>query len=219
MMSFDRQTSFFIMCMVSPFLITSIIHFNAYGDGCCYSSLTESPASKTMHPSIKFEPHFLYLESTQERYVQIKFLDANTYTPIKNVQFFLNVTKGDQKLMYDLFYTKDGTIRLNFEPGETIGKWTVYGDKEPIMDGWYSQTGQLNVTAPILSEEGLYHFNIEILGFGYPNMLIPHSEAKINFDEYVIVRTHLPPLIQIKNGTPLSQVKCNDEFILVTKSE
>src|SRR5207245_2329846 len=152
-MSFDRQRSFFIMCLISPFLITFIMHFNAYGDGCCNfrQISTANSGNKTVQLSIKFEPHILHLESTQERYVQIKFFDASTDTPIKNVSFFLNVTKGNQKLMYDAFYTRNGTIELKFQLGGTVGKWKIYGDQEPTGAGWTSPTNQINVTAPIMS--------------------------------------------------------------------
>src|SRR5437899_2739056 len=218
MMSLKIQASFFIMCL-SPFLITFIIHFNAYGDGCCYSSVTEYPGNKIIHPSIKFEPHFLYLESTQEKHVQIKFFDAKADTPIKSASFFLNVTKGNQLLMYDLFYTQNGTIELKFQPGGTVGKWKVYGDQEPTGGGWTSTTNQVNVQAPILSEDGLYHFNIELVGFGYPNTMIPPFVSKIKFNKTVIVDNYPPPLKQIKSGSLLSEVKCTDGFILVINSE
>ena len=169
-------------------IIVSEIPFQAYGDGLTQENVYASVGNRTMAMFIKINPAVITTESIQDRHMQLKFFDARTTLPINNVSFFLNITKGDQKLMYDLFYTHNGTIALKFEPGGTIGTWNVLGDKEPISGGWYSQvTNQVNVQAPILTEGGLYHFNMELLGFDYPNEYVPPYGTKVNFTSYLSV--------------------------------
>src|SRR2546422_4433888 len=194
-----------ILCAVSSLAIVSVVvsvmPFQAFGDGFTQENVYASVGNRKMAMFVKINPPILTSQNLQDRYLLLRFFDAETNNPIKNVSFFLNVTKGNQLLMYDLFYTQNGTIELKFQPGGTVGKWKVYGDQEPTGGGWTSTTNQVNVQAPILSEDGLYHFNIELVGFGYPNTMIPPFVSKIKFNETVIVDNYPPPLKQIKSGS------------------
>jgi hypothetical protein len=166
--------------------IVSVIPFQAHGDGLYGENVYASIGNRKMVMSIKINPPILTPENSQDRYIQLRFFDSNTGSPINNVSFFLNATKGDEKLMNELFYTKNGNMTIKFLPGGKIGQWTVQGDQEPILNGWYSPTGQVNVQSPILSIGGLYHFHITLLGFDYPNEVLP-PDVKVQFDSYLSV--------------------------------
>ena len=163
-----------------------MIPFEAHGDGFSSENVYASVNGRKMAMFIKINPPILTSENLTDRYVQFRFYDANTNSSIKNVSFFLNVTKGDQKLGHDLFYTEDGFMTIKFQPGEE-GKWLVHGDHFPINDAWYSQTDQVNVVSPILSQGGLYHFNMDLLSFDYPNENLPPYNGTVMFDSYLSV--------------------------------
>jgi len=180
-----------ILCAVSFFILVSVVisvvPFQAFGDGFTQENVYASIGNRKMAMFVKINPPILTSQNLQDRYLLLRFFDAETNNPIKNVSFFLNVTKGNQLLMYDLFYTQNGTIELKFQPGGTVGKWKVYGDQEPTGAGWTSPTNQVNVQAPILSEGGLYHFNMELSGFDYPNEIVIPYGTKVKFDSYLSV--------------------------------
>src|SRR2546425_1315789 len=180
-----------ILCAVSSLaivsVVVSVVPFQAFGDGFTQENVYASVGNRKMAMFVKINPPILTSQNLQDRYLLLRFFDAETNNPIKNVSFFLNVTKGNQLLMYDLFYTQNGTIELKFQPGGTAGKWKVYGDQEPTGAGWTSPTNQVNVQAPILTEGGLYHFNMELLGFDYPNEYVKPYLTKVNFTSYLSV--------------------------------
>jgi predicted secreted protein with PEFG-CTERM motif len=88
--------------------------------------------------------------------------------------------------MHDLFYTKSGFLKIKLQPGGEVGKWTVYGDQNPTLGGWTSETDEITVKAPILVEGGLYHFHMEILALDYGNTLVDQSNPP-KFDSYLSV--------------------------------
>src|SRR5690349_2986012 len=171
-----------ILCATLTFvclsMISSLVPFQAHGDGFTQENVYASVGNRTMAMFIKISPPILTSENLQDRYMDLRFFDAKTNSSIKNVSFWINATKGDQQLMYDLFYTHTGYLTIKFQPGNTIGKWKILGDPDPILNGMGSQEDQVTVQAPILSEGGLYHFNMEFFAFDYSNALA-NTTAKI----------------------------------------
>src|SRR5438105_9358208 len=152
--------------------IVSMVPFQAHGDGFTQENVYANVGNRTMTMFIKINPPVLTSENFQDRYMQLRFFDANTNNAIKNVSFWINVTKGDQPLMYDLFYTHSGYLTIKFQPGGTMGKWKVFGDPEPILGGWTSIGDIVNVQAPILSEGGLYNFIMDLNAIDFSNELV-----------------------------------------------
>jgi hypothetical protein len=168
-------------------IIVSMIPFQAYGDGFSQENVYANIGDRKMAMFIKVNPPILTSENLQDRYLQLRFFDAETNKPVNNVTFFLNVTKGNEHLMYETFYTNNGSMVLRFQPGGTVGQWTVYGNQQGANAAWYSETNEVDVQAPILSDGGLYHFNMELLGFDYPNEFVTPYSAKVKFDSYLSV--------------------------------
>jgi len=199
-------------------LLVPVTLFQAYG---YWSGVQENGGqTRTFGITIKTEPQFFSSSSEADKIIHMRFFDKNTNQATNNVSFFLNVTKGNQKLMYDLFYTKDGSISLKFQSGGTAGNWTVIGDKEPTLDGWYSQSGELEIHSPIFRQDGVYRINVEILGFDQPNVLISPFSPKPEFDSYITVGENaaLPPYEQICFGVLATDVKCNQGLVLFIKN-
>ena len=188
LMQFCLHKSFLYVTLTFVFLsvIVSIMPFQAHGDGFTQENVYASVGNRTMAMFIKINPPILTSENLQDRYMELRFFDAKSNHAIKNVSFWINVTKGDQPLMYDLFYTNTGNFTIKFQPGGKVGGWTVYGDHEGALQGWTSVGNIVNVQAPVLSEGGLYHFNMALLAYDYPNTL-SQGNVTINFDSYLSV--------------------------------
>jgi hypothetical protein len=132
----------------------------------------------------KISPPILTSDTLQNAFFQLRLFDSNTGNNITNVNYFLTITKADKLLLRELFYSKEGPLSLKFEPGEAPIK--VFGSTEPFLGGWTSETGQLTISGPVLSEGGLYHFGIEIFGIdNVRNIFVPENAPR--FDSYLSI--------------------------------
>ena len=132
----------------------------------------------------KISPPILTSDTMQNAFFQLRLFDSNTGNNITNVNYFLTITKADKLLLRELFYSKEGPLSLKFEPG--AGPIKVFGTTEPFLGGWSSETGQLTISGPALSEGGLYHFGIEIFGIdNVRNIFVPENAPR--FDSYISI--------------------------------
>src|SRR5437867_1468733 len=79
--------------------VVSVMPFQAFGDGFTQENVYASVGNRKMAMFVKINPPILTSQNLQDRYLLLRFFDAETNNPIKNVSFFLNVTKGNQLLM------------------------------------------------------------------------------------------------------------------------
>lgn len=168
----------------SLFFIAGMIEF-AFSDGLFQENLPPATVGDRVASLFtKVNPPILTSESSENRFFELRLYDAMTGDNISNVNYFIAVTKGDQLLMRDLFYSKAGPLKIQVIPRQ--GPVTVYGSTEPFLRGWMSETGEITVQGPILLEGGLYHFAIEIFGIDNPrNIFTPESAPR--FDSYLSV--------------------------------
>ena len=132
----------------------------------------------------KISPPILTSDTMQNAFFQLKLFDSKTGKNITNVNYFLTINKGDKMLLRELFYSKDGPLTLKIEPGE--GPVNVYGTTEPFLGGWSSETGQITISGPVLTQGGLYHFAIEIFGIdNVRNIFKPENAPR--FDSYLSI--------------------------------
>ncbi len=158
----------------------------AYGDGFTQENVQASIGNRVITAFIKLNPPIITSDNSEDKYLQFRFFDANTNTTINNVSFFINATKGDKILMHELFYTHSGYLTIKFQPGGEDGKYTVYGDPDPVLGGLGSETDDVTILGPILTEGGLYHFHMELLAIDYANTLIDQTNPP-KFDSYLSV--------------------------------
>ena len=171
------------------FVLSSVVSFipqKAFGDGFTQENVQASIGNRVITAFIKLNPPIITSDTSVDKTLQFRFFDANTNTTINNVSFFINATKGDKILMHELFYTHTGYLTIKFQPGGENGKYTVYGDPDPVLSGWGSQTDEVTVAGPILQEGGLYHFHMELLAIDYANTLIDQTNPP-KFDSYLSV--------------------------------
>ena len=126
---------------------------------------------------------------------QLRLVDNKTGNNIPNVNYLLNLYKGNKLLLRELFYSKDGPLTLKFEPSQ--GPLTVHASTEPFLGGWMNETGPIRVSGPVFTEAGQYYYTAEIWGYNHPkNIFIPEHAPR--FDSSFIIKT---------NGTEQSKQK------------
>lgn len=132
----------------------------------------------------KISPPILTSDAMQNAFLQLRLFDSNTGNNITNVNYFLTINKGDEVLFRELFYSKQGPLTLKFQPSE--GPIRTFGTTEPFLGGWTSDTGDISIVGPVLSEGGLYHFAIEIFGIdNVRNIFQPETAPR--FDSYLSI--------------------------------
>ena len=153
----------------------------------------------------KISPPVLTSDAMQNAFFQLRLFDSNTGNNITDVNYFLTISKGDEVLFRELFYSKKGPLTLKFQPNE--GPISIFGTTEPFLGGWTSDTGDITIAGPVLSEGGLYHFAIEIFGIdNVRNIFQPENAPR--FDSYLSIgdvhATNLTYRNKVYNSTLIS---------------
>jgi hypothetical protein len=153
----------------------------------------------------KISPPVLTSDAMQNAFFQLRLFDSNTGNNITDVNYFLTISKGDEVLFRELFYSKKGPLTLKFQPNE--GPISIFGTTEPFLGGWTSDTGDITIAGPVLSEGGLYHFAIEIFGIdNVRNIFQPENAPR--FDSYLSIgdvhETNLTYGNKVYNSTLIS---------------
>ena len=176
--------------LIIPFLLVTIIILipnlqKGSSDGLFEETLP--PASigdRAASIYTKISPPVLTSDALENAFFQLRLFDSNTGNNISNVNYFLTINKGDEVLFRELFYSKEGPLTLKFQPAQ--GPVKVFGTTEPFLGGWTSDTGDITIAGPVLSEGGLYHFGIEIFGIdNVRNIFRPENAPR--FDSYLSI--------------------------------
>lgn len=157
----------------------------SYSDGLFEETLP--PASigdRAASLYTKISPPVLTSDTIQNAFFQLRLFDSKTGDNITNVNYFLTINKGDKVLFRELFYSKEGPLTLKFQQSQ--GPVKIFGSTEPFLGGWTSETGDVTISSPVLSEGGLYHFGIEIFGIdNVRNIFQPENAPR--FDSYLSI--------------------------------
>ena len=178
----------YIQITIAFLFVTGILLSNfqhGFSDGIFQENLPPATVGNRIASLYtKISPPILTSGAKQNALFQLRLFDSKSGNNITNVNYFLTILKGDKLLLRELFYSKDGPLTLKFEPNQ--GPVTVYGSTEPFLGGWTSDTGEITVRGPVLSEGGLYHFSIEIFGIdNVRNIFVPEKAPR--FDSYLSI--------------------------------
>ena len=182
----NKELTIFSVAVFVVFL-SSVIPFNAYGDGLTMENLPPaSVGNRQASLFIQVSPPILTSDAAQDTFLKLRLFDANNNQTIQSNSFFVKVTKDDQLLMRELFYTKSGVLTIKFKPANTPGKWQAYGDIEPTLGGWTATNDQVRVDAPVFLEGGLYHFEIKFIGIDAAKNIFKQGDEP-TFNSYLSV--------------------------------
>ena len=181
----QRHVQIIILFLVVTISILLANLQESYSDGLFEETLP--PASigdRAASLYTKISPPVLTSDTIQNAFFQLRLFDSKTGDNITNVNYFLTINKGDKVLFRELFYSKEGPLTLKFQPSQDPVK--IFGRTEPFLGGWTSETGDVTISSPVLSEGGLYHFGIEIFGIdNVRNIFQPENAPR--FDSYLSI--------------------------------
>lgn len=157
-----------ILALMSSVLIFSLVLsstfiLSAFGNG--FSAEDLPPASvgdRQVSLFVQMSPPVLTLENQQQPTITLRLYDKITNQNIAHVTYFVKLEKNGNVLLTDWFHDHEGDLQIQVRPKQA-DRTVIYGEKEPILEGWM-QRGAVPVVAegPIFLEGGLYHFIVEI---------------------------------------------------------
>jgi hypothetical protein len=179
----------YVQIIILFLLVTNIILIpnlqEASSDGLFEESLPPaSVGDRAASLYTKISPPILTSDTMQNAFLQLRLFDSKIGNNITNVNYFLTINKADKVLLRELFYSKEGPLTLKFQPNQ--GPVKIFGNTEPFLGGWTSETGDITISSSVLSEGGLYHFAIEIFGIdNVRNIFQPENAPR--FDSYLSI--------------------------------
>ena len=181
------SSTLLVICGFLLFTIFSSMPLAVYGDGFTMENLPPATVgNRKASLFIQINPPILTSDTTQDTFLKLRLFDANNNQTIQSDSFFVKVTKDDQLLMRELFYTKSGVLTIKFKPTNTPGKWQAYGDIESTLGGWTATNDQVRVDAPVFLEGGLYHFEIKFIGIDAAKNIFKQGDEP-TFNSYLSV--------------------------------
>ena len=119
--------------------------------------------------------------------VKISTYDNTNKEDIQNVTYFLAISKNNENLLREYFFTKDGTLTFDVFP-EDSNQVQVLGEQQYDHNAYVmSDAIPLQVKGPIFSKDGTYVFDIELRTIDDPENWVFslsgfHSEINIEKD-------------------------------------
>ena len=119
--------------------------------------------------------------------VKISTFDNTNKEDVLNVTYFLAISKNNENLLREYFFTKDGILILDVFP-EDSNQVQVFGEQQYDHNAYVmSNVTPLQVKGPIFSTDGIYIFDTELRTIDNTNNWVFnlsnfHSEIKIGKD-------------------------------------
>ncbi|MFQ5969308.1 MAG: hypothetical protein ACE5J2_02280 [Nitrososphaerales archaeon] len=175
-----------ILTLAATILLVALIQIPvpAYGHGLANDiapAATMGDIKVTVF--VKMTPAFLKASIPEDATIQIIFQNVETGQPIPHVTYFVRIDKDGKVLMADRFHDHEGDLEIKIRPKEAQ-ETTVFGEKEPILGGWFSRGGPVLAEGPIFLDGGMHHFYVEILSIVNDNTIL---DQPVKFDAYVTV--------------------------------
>jgi len=113
---------------------------------------------------------------TKSEKIKISTHDNTNYSTIKNVTYFLSISKDNENLLKDYFFAEDGILIITIEPNNELPTRVIgekqYDNNAYVMPGSkydpatsgesLTSTTPIRITGPIFDTEGIYNFDIEL---------------------------------------------------------
>jgi len=159
---------------------------NAFEHGLGGKLFSSVVQGKDIRLWVEVKPIIITNETRDSSYMTFRFYDGNTNQNIKFVTFSLSISHEKKLLVQEKFLASDGGLVLKFHPNENEEHVRVEGvNKDALSNAWQVKNDPpiVNVIGPIFLEGGLYHIDMDLLGFDSPNYpTVPDSNIHFNYD-------------------------------------
>ena len=156
----------------------------------------------SMYDDREIEVNLELLPSTDldTKKIKINTYDNTNNEYIQNVTYFLSISKNNENLLREYFFTQDGILIIDVQPNndEVI---KIIGEKQytsnayvPFGSEYSPKPGEnltsvtpLQITGPIFDSDGIYTFDIKLRTIDGPNNWVFHTltdfHYEINFEK------------------------------------
>lgn len=164
-----KSLSIMTVCILSVLIIVPIA--NVYGHGLGLDTIKSVDVNGK---KITITTEIIPMDFTEnkEKMIIIKSIDSQTSQNTNNTTFLIGLYHEGKMIFRNYFFTADGIINIKVNP--TInGNTTITGEKDNLFGAWYETDSKpIELTSPVFSSGGLYHFEIEIRTIDKPTNVV-----------------------------------------------
>ena len=118
-----------------------------------------------------------YFESSGNTQITITAIDKETKETAKNLTFLIGVFHENKLVFQDYFFTDNGILPIKIIP-TSDESLMIHGEQNSLLGAWHgTESKPIEITGPIFTSSGLYHFEIEVKTIDDPTSIIENSEV------------------------------------------
>lgn len=164
-----ESLSVMIVCILSVLVIGSAS--NVYGHGLGLDTIKPIDVNgKKITITTEITP--MDFTEDKEKKIRVRSVDSQTSQNTNNTTFLIGLYHDGKMIFRNYFFSQNGIINIKINP--TInGNTTITGEKDSLLGAWYETDSKpIEITSPVFSSGGLYHFEIEIRTIDKPTNIV-----------------------------------------------
>ncbi|HEU4445022.1 MAG TPA: hypothetical protein VFR94_10140 [Nitrososphaeraceae archaeon] len=181
-----------IFCLTLMGLLGIYVPQAIYGDGLTAENLPPATVGdRQASLFVKISPPILTTESQENAFLQFRLFNERDNQTIKFVTYEIAIRKADapqdsRPLLRDFFHAPNGLLTIKVDPTES-GSVQLFGDRDPFQNALVADPGgTVNIRGPILTDGGLYQYEVRIFGIdNIRNIFTPENAPR--FDSYLSI--------------------------------
>lgn len=163
-----KALSIMTVCILSVLIVPIA---NVYGHGLGLDTIKSVDVNGK---KITITTEIIPLDFTEnkEKKIIIRAVDSQTNQNTNNTTFLIGLYHEDKMIFRNYFFAANGIINIKVNP-TVNGNTTITGEKDNLLGAWYETDSKpIELTGPVFSSGGLYHFEIEIRTIDKPTNIV-----------------------------------------------
>ncbi|WP_076613374.1 PEFG-CTERM sorting domain-containing protein [Candidatus Nitrosotenuis chungbukensis] len=172
----NELLSIMTACILSVLMIVPIS--NAYGHGLGLDTIKSVDVNGK---KITITTEIIPMDFTEnkEKKIIIRSIDSQTNQNTNNTTLLIGLYHEGKMIFRNYFFAADGIINIKVSP-TTNGSTTITGEKDNLLGAWYETDSKpIELTGPVFSSGGLYHFEIEIRTIDKPTNIVENLGIQV----------------------------------------
>jgi len=164
-----KSLSILTICILSVIMVVPIS--NAYGHGLGLDTIKSVDVhGKKITITTEITP--TDFTENKERRITVSAIDSQTNQNTNNTTFLIGLYHEGKMIFRNYFFAADGIVSIKVNP-TTNGNTTITGQKDNLLGAWYQTNSKpIEISSPVFSSGGLYHFEIEIRTIDKPTNIV-----------------------------------------------
>jgi hypothetical protein len=144
---------------------------NAYGHGLGLDTIKSVDVNgKKITITTEIIP--MNFTENKEKKIVVRAVDSQTNQNTHNTTFLIGLYHEEKMIFRNYFFAANGIINIKVNP-KINGNTTITGEKDNLFGAWYETNSKpIELSGPVFSSGGLYHFEIEIRTIDKPTNVV-----------------------------------------------